>query len=181
MILATDHFARSASIALAQSMQRHGHTCESLAEWLSDIRPCSPTTVKRWRSPKSPRAIPFDRVMQLPPLVRRDLCAWLADIDNATVVERVGCEDGDETHAELALDSLRAINDLMQHASHVSIKASLSPDDALAGVEMCNASDVANGRLRLRYQSALESRGAVVRPGLRKANPVENVKKLEVA
>lgn len=109
---------RAISLVLANSMQRHGHTCESLARWLSDgDGSVSATVVARYRNTADPRTITGERIAKLPPAIRRDVVMWLADIDDCITVERVEDHSDGETPRELAGDVVIAASAFLQHVS----------------------------------------------------------------
>lgn len=111
-----DTLTRALSLVLANSMQRHGHTCESLARWISDDDgTVSATVIKRYRNTSDPRTITGERIMKLPPAIRRDVVAYLADIDNCITVERVDMHADGETLRERADDAVIAASAFLQH------------------------------------------------------------------
>lgn len=111
----TDTLARDVSLTLANAMERHGFSCEALAEHLTrNGSPISATVVKRWRNTADARTIQADRLAKLPAPVLRDVLEWFASQQNAIIVDQVavlGCAKSDR---ELTLDLIFASNSLAQ-------------------------------------------------------------------
>ena len=163
-----DSFATPAAIAatLRASLDRHDISHDACAAYLGVSR----QLVTRWCNPDDELTIDARRVMALPPVVRRDMIIWQADMLNCVLVERIMADDeGSETHGELTLDLVAAASRATAHSA--SIRRVMGVDDAAIGSELCDEVERAAGRLRLRYRHALEQRGAMVRPGLRKSRP----------
>lgn len=106
----TDTLAREVSLTFANSMEHHGYSSESLAEYLS----VSATVVKRWRNTADPRTIQSDRLLKLPPPILRDMLEWFAARQNAIIVDRTIALGGVKSDRELTLDVLFASNALAQ-------------------------------------------------------------------
>lgn len=107
--------ARDIALTLANSMERHGYTSESLAAWLSGRgASVSASVVKRWRNTASDRCIPARRLANLPPPILRDMLGWFAARQNAIIVDRVTALGGAKIDRELALDLFFASNALAQ-------------------------------------------------------------------
>ena len=106
----TDTLAREVSLTLANAMERHGFSSESLAEYLS----VSATVVKRWRNTADPRTIQSDRLLKLPPPILRDMLEWFAARQNAIIVDRITALGGVKSDRELGFDVIFASSAMAQ-------------------------------------------------------------------
>ena len=161
------NFATLAANALRTALEDVEMSHDACAAWLGVSR----QLVTRWCNPNDELTIDFKRGAELPPAVRISMCRWLADIDNANVVERVDVHDDGESLHELALDLICAASEVTQHSA--AVRNIVSVDQAVLGENLCRNVERAAGRLGLRYRQIVEARGQVVRAPLAKVRPSE--------